>query len=467
MIEAGAPTLPADSRVPDLARAASAAGGRLLVVGGWVRDQLLGERSKDLDLEIFGLEPGAITGLLEAFDSLGRVGRDFPVWRLRHQDVDIAYPREGALDYRPARPDSLAKAFQRAARHRDLTINAIAWDPLDQRWIDPWQGIRDLERRHLRAVDRSTFGSDPLRVLRVARLHAALDATVDPETLALCQGLDLSQIAIERVAAELRRILIEPDEPSRALHWLDRADQLTVFPLVAALRDVPQDPRWHPEGDVFVHTAMVVDQARKLGSELPLGDREILQWAALTHDLGKPSMTTRDGERVRSIGHEAVSARLAHDWLRALRLGTPLVAAVEVLVAHHLAPSLLARAGAGARAYRRLARKLALGGVTLVDLERLARADALGRTTEDARAGRFVEGDRLLTMAEEEGIAHGVRPDVVTARLFMKRGLQPGPALGRALARARMIQDEHGWQDPDRIADRVLAEIGRAGQPGR
>ncbi len=452
--------LPERSPIPALARHVSDAGGRLLVVGGWLRDQLRGEPSKDLDVEIFGLRPDCISQLLECFESIGRVGRQFPVWRLRHQALDIGYPRDAALDYVPKRPESLEQAFRAAARHRDLTVNAIGWDPLADLWIDPFRGIADLEARRLRAVDSTTFGCDPLRGLRVARLHASLEACVDDATVDLCRSLDLSEVAVERIAAELQRILVEPLRPSRAFEFLSRADLLEVFPLVAALRGVPQDSRWHPEGDVFIHTCLVLDCARRIGAGQGAREREILQWAALAHDFGKPTTTTRQADHVRSLGHERVGAALARDWLIELRISRSIVNAVEVLVKHHLAPAQFVKQGARGKAYRRLARALAAGRMTVVELERVARADHLGRTTHDARASRFEAGKAFLAAAAAEDVAAGVRPDVVSAQTLMDRGLGPGPVLRRALARAREIQDERGWRDPERIAELVLAELG-------
>jgi tRNA nucleotidyltransferase (CCA-adding enzyme) len=459
------PALPAGSMIPALAREAAAVGGRLLVVGGWVRDQLRGEPSKDIDAEIFGLSPEEVEGFLESFDSIGRVGLHFPVWRLRHQDLDIGYPRQGALDYDPADPETLEPAFRRAARHRDLTVNAIAWDPLDERLIDPWHGTADLDRGSLRAVDATTFGSDPLRGLRVARLRARLNAEVESGTIELCRQLDLSGLPIERKAGELRRILTEPKKPSEALEFLEQSGLLESFPPLAALCGVPQDPRWHPEGDVFVHTTMVVEESREIVAALDDESAEILQWAALAHDLGKPRTTTQEGDRIRSIGHEALGAELAKSWLEELRISHRIAAAVEVLVAHHLAPVQFINQGAGARAYRRLARKLAVGGMTAIELERVARADSLGRTTEDALAGRFEAGTRFLEAAAAEGVASGVRSDVVSAQRLMTEGFSPGPMLGRALARARELQDESGGQDPESIVRAVLSEFsGRLGR---
>lgn len=451
-------SLPEHSLVVELAHTVAGEGGRLIVVGGWVRDRLCGETSNDLDLEIFGLSLGAISQILRPIGFTEPVGRQNPVWRETRQSIDVSYPRAGAELYSADAADSLETAFREASRHRDLTLNAIGWDPLADLLIDPWHGRADLEARLLRAVDLASFASDPLRVLRVARLRARLDARVDDTLLEACREIELGGLPVERITTELRRILCELACPSRAFDFLEQAGQLEVFAPVAALRGVAQDPRWHPEGDVYVHTMKVVDCAVEIASGLSAEDREILVFAALCHDLGKPETTTMEAGRIRSIGHEAKGAERTREWLDGLRLVRRHVDSIETLVAHHLAPAQFVSQGAGPRAYRRLARKLAAVGITMVDLERLARADHLGRSTPDARGGRFPAGETFLDAAAAAQVRGGARPDVVSASLLMARGVDPGPRLGRLLTRCREIQDETGLEDPGRLVDRVLGE---------
>jgi tRNA nucleotidyltransferase (CCA-adding enzyme) len=450
--------LPEGSRVPELAEAVASRDGRLLVVGGWVRDRLKGWPSKDLDLEIFGLSEDAVSDLMTRAGFSPPVGRQFPVWRRSRDHLDVGFPRAGADVYQASIPDSLECAFREACRHRDLTINAIGWDPIDEALIDPWNGRADLDRGCLAAVDLELFGADPLRVLRVARLSAQLEARVDPDLLALCRRLSLDDLPVERIAGELRRILCESKRPSRAFEWLASAEQLEVFAPIAALRGVPQDARWHPEGDVYVHTLMVIDRAAEIAASLDPDTGETLLFAALCHDLGKPETTSVEADRIRSLGHEAASAQRTRDWLEALRLPQARVRAVETLVGHHLAPGQFVAQGAGPAAYRRLARRLAAGGVGLEDLERLARADHLGRTTEEARSGRFDAGRAFLEAAEAAQVRAGTRPDVVSAADLIEHGVAPGPELGRLLARCREVQDETGWCEPERVLERVLRE---------
>jgi tRNA nucleotidyltransferase (CCA-adding enzyme) len=450
--------LPESSLVRDLAQKVTDAGGRIVLVGGWVRDRLMGEASNDYDLEVFGLTPDTISDLVRPFGFTRPVGRHFPVWRETRRSIDLAYPRAGAMLYSETDERSLARAFREAARHRDLTINAMGWDPGSGAFLDPFGGAGDLEALRLRAVDASTFGADPLRVLRVARLRAKWQADADAQLLALCRGVRLEGLPTERISAELRRTLCETGRPSLAFDFLDSVDQLEIFAPIAALRGVLQDPKWHPEGDVYVHTGMVVDRAAELAEHLTGEEREVLMFAALCHDLGKPVTTTIEGDRIRSLGHEAQSAQVALDWLQTLSLPVRRIRQISTLVAHHLSPAQFVGQGAGPAAYRRLARKLAAGDVTVIDLERLARADHLGRSTPDARAHRFEAGDAFLDAAAAAQVRDGVRVDVVPASALIERGVDPGPRLGLLLARCREIQDETGFVDVGSIVERVLEE---------
>jgi tRNA nucleotidyltransferase (CCA-adding enzyme) len=202
----------------------------------------------------------------------------------------------------------------------------------------------------------------------------------------------------------------------------------------------------------------VVDRAAEIATSLSAVDREVLLFAALCHDFGKPETTTIEDGRIRSIGHEAKSAERTREWLDELCLPGRHARSIETLVAHHLAPAQFVGQGAGPRAYRRLARKLAAGGVTIVDLERLARADHLGRSVADVHVERFDAGEAFLVAARAAEVHEGVRPDVVAAADLIARGVDPGPLLGRLLARCREIQDETGLEDAGRLVDRALDE---------
>ena len=498
-----APRLAFEPPLGEIAAAVRDAGGRAVVVGGWVRDHLLGIRSKDVDVEVFGLDVARLESLLAGFGKVHAVGRAFGVFRVGDVDVDFSLPRRdskrgpGHRGFDVAPDPSLD--FAEAARRRDLRVNSIGIDPLTAEVLDPHGGRGDLERRVLRATDPARFPEDPLRGLRVAQLAARLEMAPDGELIALCRGLDLAELSGERMFEEFRKLLLRAAKPSLGFKVLEDTGLLRFFPELDALRGVPQDPEWHPEGDVWTHTLMVLDVAASLrggtgeydperairpetapargrdendperanrpaagparGAATGDGGEDLaLMFGALCHDLGKPATTERIGGRIRSRGHDVAGIAPTRALLGRMRAPCALLDRVVALVEHHLAPALFIGNGATAKGYRRLARKLERAGASLELLVRVARADHLGRTTADALAGRFDAGDAFLAAARTCRVEHAAPRDVVLGRHLIARGLQPGPGFAPILERCRDVQDETGWTDPDRILDRALAE---------
>lgn len=437
------------------------AGGRAWLVGGAVRDWLRGETPSELDFEIRQLPLDALRELLAAEGELVEVGRSFGVLRLRHIDADFALPRRDSQQGRGHRgihaevdPD-LDPVI--AARRRDLTINAMSLDPLTAELLDPLHGRADLEASRLRACDPATFGEDPLRALRVMQLCARLRMDPDDTLVRICSEQDLSELSAERIFEEFRKLLMLSDEPSRGFRFLRASGLLRFFPVLEALLGCEQDPRWHPEGDVWVHTLMVVDEAARLRDG---GPHDLaLMFGALCHDLGKPE-TTVQGEdgRWRSPAHDLAGERIAMQWLTDLRASAELTSMVRALTREHLAPAVFSDQGSGDRAWRRLARRMARSGTSLDLLQRVARADHLGRTTQEARARVFPAGDQFIERARALGLDQSAPADVVQGRHLLAIGLKPGREIGALLDRCRRVQDDTGWTDPQRILEQVLAE---------
>ena len=439
----------------DIARAIREAGGRALVVGGYVRDQLRGQTSKDIDVEVYGLALDALELLLARFGSVLTIGRSFGVLRLKELNVDFSLPRRDSKSDIGHRGFVVTTDpgldFATAARRRDLTINSLGLDPLTRELLDPHGGQQDLERGILRATDAAHFGEDPLRGLRVAQFAARFDMQADEQLCALCAGLDLSELSPERIYGEFSKLLLEAARPSIGLAFLHRTNLLRFFPELAALIGVDQDPEWHPEGDVWVHTLMVVDEAAALRDHT--ADDAALMFGALCHDLGKPATTVVKRGHIRSPGHDVEGVAFAQQFLGRLRAPNQLVTRVCALVEHHLAPALFIKNGAGAKGYRRLARKLDAAGVDVNLLLKVAHADHLGRTTSEALARKFPAGDEFLQNAKALSIDREAPKDAVLGRHLLARGLDPGPHFAVLLERCRALQDEHGLTDPETILD--------------
>src|SRR5260370_883661 len=242
------------TEIPSLAKGVGDEGGRGVLVGGCVRDELMGVQPKDWDLEIYGIEPARLRGLLEQFGSVNVVGEAFTVYKIG-EHLDVSLPRHERKTGRGHRAFFIEgdpmMSVEEAASRRDFTINAILQDPLTAEIIDPLHGRDDLRGRRLRAVSPATFAEDSLRVLRAAQFAARFEFDIEPVTVEICRAIDLSDLPAERIWSELEKLLLRARRPSIGLKWLRElraVDQL--FPEIKALIDVPQDPEWHPEGDV-------------------------------------------------------------------------------------------------------------------------------------------------------------------------------------------------------------------------
>jgi len=444
--------------VIDLAGAVRDAGGRALVVGGGVRDRLLGLASKDLDVEVFGVPADALRPLLERVGRVEAVGESFAVYKVG--GLDVSLPRRESKTGRghtgftvegdPTLP------IDEAARRRDFTINAIAQDPLTGELIDPFGGIRDLHARLLRAVDRGTFADDSLRVLRALQFAARFELAIDPDTAALCRSLPLDDLPPERVWGEVEKLLLRARRPSIGFALaLDLGVVGRLWPELEALVGCPQEPEWHPEGDVWIHTLMVVDEARARLDGLDRGPAVAMMLGAVCHDMGKPATTAVIDGRIRSPGHEEGGVAPATALLDRLNVhsldGYDVRRAVLGLVAHHLKPSAFYKAPApvGDGAFRRLAQK-----VDLEMLARFARADCHGRAgTFDCSAM-----DWFLDRARALGVEHEAPKPLVMGRHLIDLGVAPGPEMGALLRQLyeRQLDGEIATLDEGLAAARAL-----------
>jgi len=422
-----------------LANAVRDAGGRAMLVGGCVRDELMGRQPKDWDLEVYGIEPARLRELLDQFGSVNVVGEAFTVYKLGAH-LDISLPRRERKTGRGHRAFFVAgdpgMTVEEAAARRDFTINAILQDPLTGEIIDPFQGRVDLKAKTLRAVSPETFPEDSLRVLRAAQFAARFKFQIDPETVDLCRMIDLTDLPSERIWGEMEKLLLRAQRPSIGLKWLHELHVIAqLFPEINALIDVAQDPEWHPEGDVFIHTLLTVDRARGLIADLPYPKKITVMLAALAHDFGKPATTEFLEGRLRSREHEEAGVMPTESFLDRLNVhtidGYDVRAQVIALVRDHLKPGefFKKREEVGDGAFRRLARKCELDL-----LYRVAKADSLGRNADwvprekwyDAEAQDwFIERARAL---EVESTAPA---PLLLGRHLLEMGLQPGPRIGQ------------------------------------
>lgn len=423
-----------------VALAVREAGGRALCVGGFVRDRLLDRPSDDLDLEVFGIPEDRLRAVLTTLGRVEPVGQAFPVYKLG--DIDVALPRRESKAGRGHKgfivEGDPAMSFDDAARRRDFTINAIGWDPLTGEYLDPFDGRADLVQRVLRVVDPQTFGDDSLRVLRAVQFTARFELRVEAETANICRTISLDDLPAERIWGEFEKLLLTAQRPSigfalaRELGVIEQ-----ILPEMVALYDCPQDPEWHPEGNVWVHTLMVIDEARKRNGDLDRPRLATVMLAAVCHDLGKPATTAMIDGRVRSPGHEAAGVPLATAILDRLNVRTldnfDVRAQVLGITAEHLRPSAFYKQKDTVTdgAFRRLAQK-----VDMELLVRFARADCHGRTGafDCSAMDWFIERARSL------GVEHKPPAPILLGRHLIELGVAPGPRMGEILRAVYELQ---------------------------
>lgn len=434
--------------VVSLCQAIRQAGGRALFVGGGVRDRLMGLASKDYDIEVYRIRPDALGSILERFGSVNAVGERFTVYKLRVEDeagsleIDVSLPRRESKVARGHRGFDVTgdpfMSFEEAARRRDFTINAIMYDPLTDEWIDPHGGIGDIDRRLIRVVDPSTFVEDSLRVLRAMQLAGRFEFEIEPQTKELCRSIDLSDLPKERIWGEFEKLFLRARRPSIGLQAaLELGVIEKLLPDLIPMVGCPQDPEWHPEGPVWDHTLMAVDQAVVLSQGLPKELKLTVILAVLLHDIAKPQTTVFERGHLRSPEHEERGREPTLRVLDALNVhtinGYDVRNQVVQLVVNHLKPSHFYkdRERVGDGAFRRLARKCDLELLYVV-----SKADALARgpASESSAQEWFIQKARALA------VEHAPPKPILMGRHLIQMGMEPGPRMGKLLQAVYELQ---------------------------
>lgn len=413
-----------------------------MLVGGWVRDALMNQATpKDVDLEVYQLTEPQLEAVLKQFGTVNFTGKSFGVYKLKVDGVelDVSFPRterksgSGHKGFEVT-PDPHLD-FATAALRRDFTINAMGYDPISQQLVDPHQGRKDLAEKRLRHVG-AAFSEDPLRVLRAMQFAARFEFTIADSTVKLCRQLNLDELPMERLMGEFKKLLLKAQKPSIGLLAAHDLGILRWFPELEALQGVPQDPEWHPEGDVWVHTLMVLDEAASLRQGEEAFDLPFML-GALCHDFGKPLTTHFENGRWRSPAHDSAGLEPTERFLRRLTKELALIDKVKAYVLEHLKPALLhkARDEVGDSAIRRLATR-----IHLPDLVLLAQADHFGRTTADALAREFPAGSWLLERAAQLNVKDNSPQPLLMGRHLLSLGMRPGPQIGSILKEAFELQ---------------------------
>ena len=418
-----------------ISKAVAKRGAKAVVVGGAVRDALLTKECKDWDVEVYNIDNlERLESYLREFGSVNSIGKSFGILKLKvdNYEFDFAIPRRESKVAKGHRGFSVtldaALDFKEAARRRDFTINAIGYDIESRKLLDPYGGVADLEQGVLRVVDATTFREDPLRVYRAVQFAARFSLGVDIETKQLCKEMVaagmLEELPKERIWGEWQKFLLKAKKPSIAFELMREFSIIErYFQELDAIIGVKQDPSYHPEGDVWVHTMLSLDAMVELLKHEAISDTKMrlkLLLATLAHDLGKATTTELIDGRIRSIGHEKVGVSLTKSLLYKLTSEHKFIESIPPLVAHHSKPIQLFLGGAKSAAIKRLACK-----VNIYELVLVAQADFLGRTTKEAECGEFEAGEWLLKRAKELNVVSKAVDNIITGKDLIALGFKP------------------------------------------
>ena len=425
-----------------IAMAVRDAGGRTFYVGGFVRDKLLGIDNKDVDIEVHGIEPDVLYHILEKVGEPITYGKSFGVFALRKEDLDIAMPRRerafgtGHRDFEIDVDPYIGT--EGAARRRDFTINSIMEDVLTGEIVDHFGGREDIANKVIRHIDPETFIEDPLRVLRGAQFAARFNFTIAPDTIELCRGIDLSALSKERVEEELKKALLKADRPSIFFEELRKMDQLhTWFTELEPLIGLEQDPIYHPEGDVWIHTMEVLDRAAAFRDKVSDPYRFML--LALTHDLGKIVTTSEKGGRIHAYEHETKGLPLVENFIKRLTNERDVIAYVKNMVPLHMRPNISAYSKPGVKSTNRMFDEAAASE----DLIWFAAADR----PVFAGSDEFT-GDSDFLFGRHSVLEETMAKPYVTGRDLIDAGLQPGEDFTEILAYAHKLRLAGVDKDP-------------------
>ncbi|MAD42772.1 MAG: polynucleotide adenylyltransferase [Arcobacter sp.] len=423
-------------------------GATPILVGGCVRDTILQIPCKDYDIEIFGINSlELIENSLQKFGSVKLVGKSFGVLTLKIDDFDfdfaLARTEEktgfGHGDFKISTNANLS--YKQAAIRRDFTINSIGYDFSKEEFLDPFNGLEDLKNKKIRHINDDTFIEDPLRVYRGIQFASRFGFSLDEKTKELCKQMvlndDLSHLAKERVYEEFKKLFLKSKKPSIGFELLKQLDVLNYFPELKALINCEQEYEYHPEGDVWVHTLMTLDEMAKIIKEENIQDEYrilYLYYSILCHDLGKPLCTEIINGKITSYKHESLGVEPTISFLSKLTNENKFIEKVIPLVKNHLAPFQLFKDSSSLKAVKRLSLKCNIEDLCLVCL-----ADCKGRNISNKEiCDKAVLW--LLEKARELNISEDGLKAFVQGRDLITLGMKPSREFKEILAFAMDLQ---------------------------
>jgi tRNA nucleotidyltransferase (CCA-adding enzyme) len=409
-------------------------GGRAYFVGGFVRDKIMGLDSKDIDIEVFGISPSHLNDILEEFGEVKEVGKSFGVFKVKinGSEIDFSIPRTEQKKGTGHREFDICPnpnlTIEQAAQRRDFTFNAIYADVLTGKIFDYCNGLKHIKNKIIKNVSHQ-FGEDPLRVLRAMQFAGRFDFQIEASTCGICYDLksEFETLPKERVWIEFEKLFSKSIKPSRGIEVLQQTGWIDFFPEISQMEGLPQDPAWHPEGDVLTHTKLVMDEAARLSNS---PEKQVVNvMAALCHDMGKFVTTEIKDGRIISPKHAKKGVQIALSFMERINTPNKIKDKVCELVREHMAPV----GEITKRTVRRLIHRM--NHATIDELMIVIEADHSGRPPKPK--GLPEKAKLIKELAQE--IGDEIQP-VLMGRHLISRGMKPGPNFGLILKQAEQAQ---------------------------
>ncbi|WP_320036140.1 CCA tRNA nucleotidyltransferase [Halarcobacter sp.] len=429
-----------------------------ILVGGCVRDHLLNIPSKDFDIELYNTTSlTSVENCLKKYGNVKEVGKSFGVLLLSTPEFsfDFALARQekkiedGHKGFEVITSSSLT--YKEASLRRDFTINSIGYDFFEKNFLDPFNGIEDLKNKTIKHIKDETFIEDALRVYRATQFSSRFDFKIDSNTKKLCKNMvdtvEFKTLPKERVFEELKKLFLKSPKPSIGMEILKEFGILKYFPELEALVGCIQDEEYHPEGDVWVHTLMTLDEMVKLKTGDEYRDLYLF-YALLCHDLGKPYCTKEIDGRITSHKHEALGVKPTETFLNRITNEKKFIEKVIPLVKNHLAPFQLYKADSSIKAVKRLSLKCNIEDLCIVCL-----ADCKGRTIPDKKKcddaiSWVLERAREMNISQE-----GLKP-YIQGRDLINLGMKPSKEFKDILDFALNLQIDENF-DKEIILEKI------------
>lgn len=414
--------------------------GRMFFVGGFVRDQIMKIENKDIDVEVFGVSPQDLITIISKYGVVDEIGVAFGILKIHGIDIDFSMPRKEKntgikhKDFEVSVEPNMSTI--EACKRRDFTMNALLQDVITGEIVDHFNGMQDIQNKVIRHVDEVTFAEDELRVLRACQFAARFNFKIAEETINLCKKLDCTNLTKERIFAEVSKALLKAKKPSIFFESVRKIGILgKIFSPMDKLIGVEQNPKWHPEGDVWIHTMMVLDEAAKYRekSNYPMA----LMLSAVCHDLGKITTTRHLNGKIVSYNHEN-ELHLTKKFLKNITNNNDLTHSVLILVKSHMRPNVLAKNNSSDKAVRKLIVETSSKLVNIQDALLLAKSDRMGRGSDDLQTYNIDDWwkDKLSKVNENKT---SIEP-LVTGKDLIEMGYVQGEELGKTLKRAFDLQ---------------------------